>query len=118
MKSRWILVLSAATALIVTACLSSSVGPDPLPTGVIESAGPGGNPGTLLVRDVKGSQYASMILVYSDGTEILIEQPGGTFQAGSIMDLKPGTRIRFETGSIAAATIPVTLGVLRIWVVR
>jgi hypothetical protein len=112
-------VLTTATVVVAAACTALTE-PAPELSGVIDTALPTEDvaSGMLLVREVKGSRDNTIVLGFADGTEILVKQKGRKLRPGSISDLKPETRIRFEPGPIAVATIPPIYGAIRIWVVQ
>ena len=104
-------------AFLSTACVEI-LEPDRARTGVVEHAelGAGGN---ILLTDVRGDRYKSLMLGLPDNLEILVEGSGGVFEAGSRTDLQPGTRVRFErTDDVMLLISPPGFWATKIWVLR
>lgn len=111
----WLLIL---TAMITATACAGMLEPDPQRTGVIESAtlAPGGN---ILLRDVQGDRYRSLILALPDELEIRAEGPGGVFEVVSKSALQPGARVQFErTDDLILLITPPGFWAKKIWVLR
>ena len=114
-RRQWL--FSIAVAFLAGGCVGI-LDPGDDRTGVIEHVqnAAGGN---VLLRDVRGDQYKSLILAIPDDLEILVEGPGGRFEVGPRSALHPGVRIRFErTGGLTLLVTPPGFWATRIWVLR
>ena len=109
--------LSAAVALLATAC-AGILEPDSRQTGVIEHAEVGAG-GSILLSDVQGDRYKSLILGLPEELEILVEDQRGVFEVGPRTALQPGVRIRFErTDELTLLITPPGFWATKIWVLR